>query len=113
MKKYGLRNGAGKLLASNGSLVSDVTAQTMYSLEVHGGLVAFRDDEGKYLTGREGSMKTLKMDRPGRDELFSVEASPAQVSLRSSSTNKFVSCKPGELSKNNVICLDRNNNRDS
>uniref|UniRef100_A0A8C5RY75 Fascin-like domain-containing protein n=1 Tax=Laticauda laticaudata TaxID=8630 RepID=A0A8C5RY75_LATLA len=90
--KYGLRNGAGKLLASNGSLVSDVTAQTMYSLEVHGGLVAFRDDEGKYLTGREGSMKTLKMDRPGRDELFSVETSPAQVSLRSSSTNKFVCC---------------------
>uniref|UniRef100_A0A8C5S329 Fascin-like domain-containing protein n=1 Tax=Laticauda laticaudata TaxID=8630 RepID=A0A8C5S329_LATLA len=82
----------GKLLASNGSLVSDVTAQTMYSLEVHGGLVAFRDDEGKYLTGREGSMKTLKMDRPGRDELFSVETSPAQVSLRSSSTNKLVEC---------------------
>ncbi|XP_039200225.1 fascin-like isoform X2 [Crotalus tigris] len=95
VKKYGLRNGTGKLLASNGSLVSDITAQTMYSLEVHGGLVAFRDDEGKYLTGREGSMKTLKMDRPGRDELFSVEASPAQVSLRSSSTNKFVCCKPG------------------
>ncbi|KAM6467348.1 fascin-like [Liasis olivaceus] len=95
VKKYGLRNGAGKLLASNGSLVSDITPQTMYSLEVNGGLVAFRDDEGKYLTGREGSMKTIKMDKPGRDELFSVESSPAQVSVRSSSTNKFISCKPG------------------
>ncbi|XP_070591989.1 fascin-like [Erythrolamprus reginae] len=95
VKKYGLRNGTGKLLASNGSLMADFTPQTMYSLEVHGGLVAFRDDEGKYLTGREGSMKTLKMDKPGRDELFSMEASPAQVSLRSSSTNKFVCCKPG------------------
>uniref|UniRef100_A0A8C6V3S5 Fascin-like domain-containing protein n=1 Tax=Naja naja TaxID=35670 RepID=A0A8C6V3S5_NAJNA len=95
---------------SNGSLVSDVTAQTMYSLEVHGGLVAFRDDEGKYLTGREGSMKTLKMDRPGRDELFSVETSPAQVSLRSSSTNKFVCCKPGELSKSNIVCLSMSGN---
>ncbi|XP_025030269.1 fascin-like [Python bivittatus] len=95
VKKYGLRNGAGKLLASNGSLVSDITPQTMYSLEVNGGLVAFRDDEGKYLTGREGSMKTIKMDKPGRDELFSIESSPAQVSVRSSSTNKFISCKPG------------------
>uniref|UniRef100_A0A8C5WSM4 Fascin-like domain-containing protein n=1 Tax=Laticauda laticaudata TaxID=8630 RepID=A0A8C5WSM4_LATLA len=101
-----------KLLASNGSLVSDVTAQTMYSLEVHGGLVAFRDDEGKYLTGREGSMKTLKMDRPGRDELFSVETSPAQVSLRSSSTNKFVCCKPGELSKSNIVCLNMSGNHE-
>ncbi|KAF7245348.1 Fascin [Varanus komodoensis] len=95
VKKYGLRNGAGKLLASNGSLVPEVTPQSLYSLEVSGGLVALRDDEGKYLTGREGSMKTIKMDKPGRDELFSMESSPAQVSLRSSSTNKFMCCRPG------------------
>ncbi|XP_033013102.1 fascin-like [Lacerta agilis] len=94
-KKYGLRNGAGKLLASNGSLVPDVTPQTLYSLEVHGGLVALRDEEGKYLTGREGSMRTVKMDKPGREELFSMESSPAQVSMRSSSTNKFICCRPG------------------
>uniref|UniRef100_A0A8D2J5T4 Fascin-like domain-containing protein n=1 Tax=Varanus komodoensis TaxID=61221 RepID=A0A8D2J5T4_VARKO len=103
VKKYGLRNGAGKLLASNGSLVPEVTPQSLYSLEVSGGLVALRDDEGKYLTGREGSMKTIKMDKPGRDELFSMESSPAQVSLRSSSTNKFMCCRPGELGAGSMI----------
>uniref|UniRef100_A0A670HS48 Fascin-like domain-containing protein n=1 Tax=Podarcis muralis TaxID=64176 RepID=A0A670HS48_PODMU len=72
-----------------------VTPQTLYSLEVHGGLVALRDEEGKYLTGREGSMRTVKMDKPGREELFSMESSPAQVSMRSSSTNKFICCRPG------------------
>ncbi|KAL8182834.1 UNVERIFIED_CONTAM: hypothetical protein K2H54_003011 [Gekko kuhli] len=40
-------------------------------------------------------MKTAKMDKPGRDELFSIEGSPAQVSMRSSSTNKFICCRPG------------------
>uniref|UniRef100_A0A8D0B616 Fascin-like domain-containing protein n=1 Tax=Salvator merianae TaxID=96440 RepID=A0A8D0B616_SALMN len=99
VKKYGLRNGAGKLLSSNGTLVPDVTPQTLYSLEVNCGLIALRDDEGKYLTGREGGMKTIKMDKPGRDELFSVESSPAQVSVRSSSTNKFICCRPGESQK--------------
>ncbi|XP_060118039.1 fascin-like isoform X2 [Heteronotia binoei] len=95
VKKYGLRTGAGKLLAPDGSLVPEVTPQTMYSLELNNGLVALRDEEGKYLTAREGTMKTAKMDKPGRDELFSIEASPAQVSMRSSSTNKFICCRPG------------------
>ncbi|KAH0621068.1 hypothetical protein JD844_022086 [Phrynosoma platyrhinos] len=95
LKKYGLRNGAGKLLAANGSLVSDIGPETLYSLEVNSGLVALRDDEGKYLSVREGGMKTVKMDKPGRDELFSMESSPAQVSLRSFSTNKFICCRPG------------------
>ncbi|XP_053142035.1 fascin-like isoform X2 [Hemicordylus capensis] len=95
VKKYGLRNGGGKLLASNGSLVPEITPQTLYSLEVNGGLVAFRDEEGKYLTGREGGMRAIKMDKPGRDELFSMESSPAQVSIRSSSTSKFICCRPG------------------
>nr|XP_016851051.1 PREDICTED: fascin isoform X2 [Anolis carolinensis] len=95
MKKYGLRNGTGKMLAANGSLVSDIGPETLYSLEVNGGLVALRDDEGKYLSAREGGIKTVKMDKPGRDELFSMESSPAQVSLRSFSTNKFICCRPG------------------
>ncbi|XP_066468035.1 fascin-like [Tiliqua scincoides] len=94
-KKYGLRNGGGKMLASNGSLVSDVTPQTLYSLEVSNGLVAFRDEEGKYLTGREGGVRAIKMDKPGRDELFTMEPSPAQVSMRSLSTSKFICCRPG------------------
>nr|XP_056707967.1 fascin-like [Euleptes europaea] len=95
VKKYGLRTGAGKLLAPNGSLVPDVTPETLYSLELNNGLVALRDEEGKYLSARESVIKTAKMDKPGRDELFSIEASPAQVSMRSSSTNKFICCRPG------------------
>ncbi|XP_054825998.1 fascin-like [Eublepharis macularius] len=95
VKKYGLSTGTGKLLSPDGSLVVEVTPQTLYSLEVNNGLVALRDEEGKYLTAREGIMKTAKMDKPGRDELFSIEASPAQVSMRSSSTNKFICCRPG------------------
>uniref|UniRef100_A0ACB8G1X5 Uncharacterized protein n=1 Tax=Sphaerodactylus townsendi TaxID=933632 RepID=A0ACB8G1X5_9SAUR len=95
VKKYGLRTGSGKLLAPDGSLVPDVTPETLYSLELNNGLVALRDEGGRYLSTREGIMKTAKMDKPGRDELFSIEASPAQVSLRSSSTNKFICCRPG------------------
>lgn len=98
-KKYGLRNGGGKMLSSNGSLVPDVTPETLYSLEVNSGLVAFRDDEGKYLTGREGGVRGIKMDKPGRDELFTMESSPAQVSMRSLSTSKFICCRPGETGK--------------
>lgn len=107
MKKYGLRTGAGKLLAPDGSLVQEVTPQTMYSLEVNNGLVALRDEEGKYLSAREAAMKTVKMDKPGRDELFSIEASPAQVSMRSSSTNKFICCRPGKGREAafSVLCL--------
>lgn len=105
VKKYGLRTGAGKLLAPDGSLVPEVTPQTLYSLELNNGLVALRDEEGKYLTAREGTMKTAKMDKPGRDELFSIEASPAQVSLRSSSTNKFICCRPGEGVQFSIFCV--------
>ncbi|XP_074921118.1 fascin-like isoform X1 [Chelonoidis abingdonii] len=94
-KKYGLRNGAGSLLAADGSLQAELSPQTLYSLELQGGLLALRDADGRYLTGREGTVKTFKTDKPGRDELFALEPSAAQVSLRTFAGGRFVCCRPG------------------
>uniref|UniRef100_A0A674JF46 Fascin-like domain-containing protein n=1 Tax=Terrapene triunguis TaxID=2587831 RepID=A0A674JF46_9SAUR len=91
-KKYGLRSGAGSLLAADGSLQAELSPQTLYSLELRGGLLALRDADGRYLTGREGTVKTFKTDKPGRDELFALEPSAAQVSLRTFAGGRFVSC---------------------
>ncbi|XP_029767088.1 fascin-like [Terrapene carolina triunguis] len=94
-KKYGLRSGAGSLLAADGSLQAELSPQTLYSLELRGGLLALRDADGRYLTGREGTVKTFKTDKPGRDELFALEPSAAQVSLRTFAGGRFVCCRPG------------------
>ncbi|XP_065447863.1 fascin-like isoform X3 [Chrysemys picta bellii] len=94
-KKYGLRSGAGSLLAADGSLQAELSPQTLYSLELRGGLLALRDTDGRYLTGREGIVKTFKTDKPGRDELFALEPSAAQVSLRTFAGGRFVCCRPG------------------
>ncbi|KAG6924780.1 fascin actin-bundling protein 1 L homeolog [Chelydra serpentina] len=95
-RKYGLRSGAGSLLATDGSLQAELSPQTLYSLELRGGLLALRDADGRYLTGREGTVKSFKTDKPGRDELFALEPSAAQVSLRTFAGGHFVCCRPGE-----------------
>ncbi|XP_006264658.2 fascin [Alligator mississippiensis] len=94
-KKYGLRSGAGSMLAADGSLVDGPSAHSLYTLELQGGLVALRDVDGKYLTDRESAVKTFKIDRPGHDELFALEPSPALVSLRTFSSGRYVCCRPG------------------
>uniref|UniRef100_A0A8C0H198 Fascin-like domain-containing protein n=1 Tax=Chelonoidis abingdonii TaxID=106734 RepID=A0A8C0H198_CHEAB len=83
------------LLAADGSLQAELSPQTLYSLELQGGLLALRDADGRYLTGREGTVKTFKTDKPGRDELFALEPSAAQVSLRTFAGGRFVCCRGG------------------
>lgn len=84
------------MLAADGSLVDDPSAHSLYTLELQGGLVALRDVDGKYLTDRESAVKTFKIDRPGHDELFALEPSPALVSLRTFSSGRYVCCRPGK-----------------
>ncbi|XP_074812756.1 fascin-like [Natator depressus] len=94
-RKYGLWSGAGSLLAADGSLQAELSPQTLYSLELRGGLLALRDADGRYLTGRENTVKTFKTDKPGRDEFFALEPSAAQVSLRTFTGGHFVCCRLG------------------
>nr|XP_014431317.1 fascin-like [Pelodiscus sinensis] len=93
--KYGLWTADGNLLAADGSLQPEGSPHTLFRLEVRGGLLALRDADGKYLTGREAVVKTFKTDKPGRDELFVLEPSLAQVALRTFHTGVYVGCKPG------------------
>uniref|UniRef100_A0A8C8RW76 Fascin-like domain-containing protein n=1 Tax=Pelusios castaneus TaxID=367368 RepID=A0A8C8RW76_9SAUR len=95
-KKYGLQTGAGSLLAADGTLQAEPSPHTLYSLELRGSLLALRYADGRYLTGREGTVKAFKTDKPGRDELFALEPSMAQVSLRTCAGGRFISCRPGK-----------------
>ncbi|RXM36218.1 Fascin [Acipenser ruthenus] len=94
-KRYALRTGAGTLLSSDGRLVSEVCAQALYSCQLRSGFLLLRDTEGKYLSGRESVVKTFKTEQPGRDELFTLEPSPGQLSIRALGSGKFICLRPG------------------
>ncbi|MEE6508578.1 hypothetical protein FKM82_021972 [Ascaphus truei] len=94
-KKYGIRAINNHLVASDGKLDADPSPRCLYNLELVKGMLALRDADGKYLTGRESLVKTFKTDKPGRDELFMLEHSPGQVAIRALSNGKYVCCRPG------------------
>ncbi|KAI1278794.1 Protein singed [Halotydeus destructor] len=69
---------------------------TLFTIEYHGGNVAFRDSQGRYLTaaGRAATLRT-RANNVSKDELFEFEAAPIQVALRANINNKWVSIKQG------------------
>lgn len=76
--------------------------ECLFTLEYHGGYLAFRDSFSQYLAAA-GRPLILRSRSAGvsRDELFSFERAPLQVSFKATFNNRWVSIKQGiDLSAN-------------
>ena len=92
---YLLRASNNKVLSQSGKLTGDINDDSRFQLEFRGGKIAFRNANGKYLTG-VGSTGTVQARREKceKDELFVLEDSLPQVHLISHS-GKYVSIARG------------------
>ncbi|KAG5277647.1 hypothetical protein AALO_G00089780 [Alosa alosa] len=100
-RRYHLQTADNRFL-SNGSSWSDHSANRGLQLEFRAGKVVFRDSAGRYLSpaGPTGTLRAGKSARVGKDELFVLERSHAQVLLRASN-DRNVSMRQGvDLSAN-------------
>lgn len=89
-------NGTANALTVNGKSIVTPPSDCLFTIEYHGGNIAFRDLTGKYLaaSGRASTLRT-RSNTVSRDELFDFEKAPIQVSLRATFNNRFVSTKQG------------------
>ncbi|CAM9170360.1 fascin-like [Lampetra planeri] len=103
-RRYELRASDGRSLRADGALGPPRGgAASSFSLELHAGSVAFKDTEGRYLcpSGPSGILKSVRAasssasSRPAKDELFVLEESRAQVTLRGNSSGRAVSARQG------------------
>jgi len=71
--------------------------ECFFTIEYHGGHIAFRDNQGRYLaaTGRASILRS-RANNVSKDELFQFECAPIQISLRATFNNKWVSIKQGK-----------------
>ena len=79
--KYALVTCTNKYLSRDGSLCDSANSDTLFSLELHDKLVAFRDSQGKYLTAVGPGNMQSKLSKVGQDEVFKLQDSPPQCSL--------------------------------
>ncbi|XP_056265269.1 fascin-like [Pseudoliparis swirei] len=101
-QRYHLETSDNRFLRNDGSLSTSTDKDTGYVLEFRSGKVAFRDCNGRYLApgGPTGTMKSGKSTRAGKDELFGLERSHAQVVL-TAGNERNVSTRQGmDLSAN-------------
>uniref|UniRef100_A0A1A7X1P8 Fascin n=1 Tax=Iconisemion striatum TaxID=60296 RepID=A0A1A7X1P8_9TELE len=101
-ERYHLETADNRFLRNDGCLTTSTDKDTGYMLEFLSGKVAFRDCSGRYLApvGPTGTMKSGKSARVGKDELFGLERSHAQVVL-TAGNEKNVSTRQGmDLSAN-------------
>ncbi|MEQ2255030.1 Fascin [Ilyodon furcidens] len=96
-QRYHLETSDNRFLRNDGSLSAKTDKDTGYMLEFLSGKVAFRDCNGRYLApvGPTGTMKSGRSARVGKDELFGLERSHAQVVL-TAGNEKNVSTRQGE-----------------
>ncbi|KPP77432.1 fascin-like [Scleropages formosus] len=101
-RRYHLETSDHRFLRNDGGLAAGADRSTGYTLEFRSGKVAFRDCSGKYLSpnGPIGTMRSGKNSKVGKDELFVLSQSYAQVVLIAGNDRK-VSTKQGiDLSAN-------------
>lgn len=101
-QRYHVQTCTHRFLRADGSLSASTDQSTGFTLEFRSGSVTFRDAEGRYLapTGPSGAIKSGKGTRTGKDELFGLERSHAQVVL-TAGNGKNVSTRQGmDLSAN-------------
>jgi fascin 1/2 len=93
--QYALRAANTKYLKRTGELVEAVSADTLYTVIFKGTQVAFRDNNGKYLTavGASAVVQSRK-STIGKDELFEFMDSKPQVQLLASN-GKLLSIREG------------------
>ena len=95
-RRYHLQTADNRFLACSGALLKSPDTSTGFTLEFRAGKVVFRDSSGKYLApgGPTGTLKSGKSSRVGKDELFVLERSHAQLVLRGSN-DRNVSMRQG------------------
>ncbi|XP_061666876.1 fascin-2b [Syngnathoides biaculeatus] len=94
--KYCLKTCDSRFLGNDGKLVNHSDRTTTYTLELKCGKLAFKDCEGKYLSpmGPAGTLRSGRCSKPGKDELFDLEASHPQVVLKAAN-GKYISTRQG------------------
>ncbi|KAI3353407.1 hypothetical protein L3Q82_019937 [Scortum barcoo] len=101
-QRYHLETCDNRFLRNDGGLATKTDKDTGYMLEFRSGKVAFRDCNGRYLApvGPSGTLKSGRSTRVGKDELFGLERSHAQVVL-TAGNERNVSTRQGmDLSAN-------------
>ncbi|ESO06587.1 hypothetical protein HELRODRAFT_184944 [Helobdella robusta] len=96
--RYGVKTCDDRYLHFNGSLVDQPSSDTLFTIELKSGMycgLALKDHSGKYLTaiGKDAVVQS-KNKSAGKDELFSIEDSQAQVYFIAHN-GKMVSLKQG------------------
>lgn len=97
--RYGVKTCDDRYLHFNGSLASQPSPDTLFTIELKSGQysgMALKDANGKYLTavGKDAVMQTRNKSI-GKDELFNIEDSQAQAYFVAHN-GKMVSLKQGE-----------------
>ncbi|KAL4239704.1 Fascin [Mactra antiquata] len=92
--KYTLKSFDNRYLHREGNLVEEATEECKFTMEIHSGCLAFKDNEGRYLTAvGKGTLK-CRSKKFGKDELFTIEDSHPQVQIVSHN-KKSVSIRQG------------------
>ena len=106
--KYSIRASDGRYLSRTGVLQEVVDDSCLFVLVFRGSRVAFRDNQGKFLSG-VGATATLqsRKDKITRDELFTFEDTNPQIVLIAK-TGRYVSVRQGiELRANQSDVEDK------